>query len=365
VSKIGFYLPNLDGGGAERIALVISAEFLKRGHQVDLILGMMKGQLQSLIPPGARVINLHAPRMLTTLSGLIRYLSTEGPDGLIATPDMANVIALWARLLSTRKTRVLIGNHIFLSAMVKNASDLRERLYPLFLNLFYRTAHNVFAVSKGAADNLAKRARIPRQRIHVVYNPIPYQEIVSASVLPCDHPWFASPSSPVILAAGRLTAQKDYPTLLNAFALIRKVRLARLIVLGEGKLRQELIDLSASLGVALDVDFLGFVHNPYKYMSRCQVFVLSSRYEGFGNVLVEALACGSQVVATDCPCGPAEILENGIYGRLTPVGDPKALAGAIEAALDLPLPADRLREHAQVFSVETAADSYLDLLGLS
>jgi glycosyltransferase involved in cell wall biosynthesis len=166
----------------------------------------------------------------------------------------------------------------------------------------------------------------------------------------------------VILGAGRLTAQKDFPTLIRAFALARAAQPMRLILLGEGELREPLRALAADLGIAAQVDLPGFVENPYAFMSRAHVFVLSSAWEGFGLVLVEAMACGTPVVSTDCPAGPAEILMGGRFGRLVPVGDAGAMAEAIRATLADPLPADRLRSRAGDFSLEKIGDEYFELL---
>jgi glycosyltransferase involved in cell wall biosynthesis len=179
------------------------------------------------------------------------------------------------------------------------------------------------------------------------------------------HPWFAPGEPPVILAAGRLTAQKDYPTLMRAFASLRKNRPAHLVILGEGEEHPRLQALAMELGIRADVDLPGFLDHPFPLMAHCQVLVLSSAWEGFGNVLVEALACGTQVVSTDCPSGPAEILEDGKYGRLVPVGDAVALAKAIEATLDRPYPVAMLRQRAQAFSSKDAVGQYLEALGIT
>jgi glycosyltransferase involved in cell wall biosynthesis len=219
------------------------------------------------------------------------------------------------------------------------------------------------------ADDLAAHFGIPRDRITVVHNPVVSGSLKEKAAAPVDHPWLASGAPPVVLSAGRLHPTKDYPTLIRSFARLRQVREARLLILGSGKndeetarRRAELIELAAELGVSEDVDLPGFVPNPLPYMARAAVFVLSSLWEGFGNVLVEALACGCPVVSTDCPSGPAEILDHGRYGRLVPVGDDSAMAEAIAATLKSPPDRDVLRARGALFTVDRAVDAYLDLL---
>jgi glycosyltransferase involved in cell wall biosynthesis len=363
--KIAFFLPSLVGGGAERVCVNLAAGFLDEGLEVDFVLARAVGPLLKVVPVGAHTLDLSAKRTLAALFPLAAYLRRERPSALIAAPAHANLIAVWAKLLARVSTRVVITVHNTTSQSVSNIHKLQEKLYPFLLRLFQQAAHAIVAVSAGAADDLAQLTGIPRKRITVIYNPVVNSGIDRLKTAPLNHPWFAERSVPVVLAAGRLTVQKDYPTLLRAFAILRQRRPARLVILGEGAQLSELKSLASDLDIIPDLDMLGFVDNPYAFMSRCAVFVLSSAWEGFGIVLVEALACGTQVVSTDCQSGPAEILENGRYGRLVPVGDHVAMAEAIETALDHPLPPEALQARARAFSVESAVKKYLDMLGLS
>jgi glycosyltransferase involved in cell wall biosynthesis len=242
---------------------------------------------------------------------------------------------------------------------------LQEKLYPFLLRLFQRQADHIVAVSQGAADDLARTVHIPRERITVIYNPAVHPLLSELAAQPVVHPWFADGHPPVILAAGRLTPQKDYPTLLRAFSILRRKYMAHVVILGEGKELEGLQKLAEDLGIASDVAFLGFDINPYRYMTRCSIFVLSSLWEGFSIVLAEALACGAQIVSTDCPNGPAEILDHGKYGRLVPVGDAAAMAEAMELAMIVPVQTEMLRGRAEAFSIDTAVDKYLGILDLS
>jgi glycosyltransferase involved in cell wall biosynthesis len=365
MSKIAFFLPFLAGGGAERVCITLAEGFLNHGLEVDFVLASKTGPLLKTVPKGARIVELSARRTFTALLPLAAYLRRENPFALIAAPDHANLIAIWAKLLASNQTKVLIGNHIFLSVAIKNSRKIQEKIYPFLLNLFYRQAGVIVAVSRGAADEMARIARIPRDCIQTIYNPFPLAEITRlGSELPT-HPWFFPGEPPVILAAGRLSVQKDFFTLLRAFTVVRSHRRVRLVILGEGEELTHLQSLVSELGIGADVDFPGFLDPPYPFMTNSRVFVNSSAWEGFGNVLVEALACGAQVVATDCPSGPAEILEDGEHGRLVPVGDVIALADAIEDAIDHPLPVEGLKFRAKDFSSETAVDAYLQVLGLA
>jgi glycosyltransferase involved in cell wall biosynthesis len=364
-TKVAFFLPSLEGGGVERMAINLATGLLLRGYAVDFVLVHKTGSLLEIVPADARVIDLQASRALTAILGLSHYLRTNQPQALIAAPHHANLIAIWAKLLASARTKIAIGTYTNYSLTLRYTRKIQERVYPPLLRLFHHYSDAIIAVSEGAADDLARVTHIPRGRITVIYNPAITKEIEPLSQEPLDHPWFQPDSPPVILAAGRLNVAKDYPTLLKAFAGLRNRRPAKLVILGEGEKRAELTTLSEKLHITNDVDLPGFVLNPFRFMARCKVFVLSSIYEGFSCVIAEALACGAQVVSTDCPSGPAEILEHGRYGRLVPVGDPVALAEAMEQALMNPLPSDFLRRRAQFFSADRAIDQYLSALGLT
>jgi glycosyltransferase involved in cell wall biosynthesis len=222
-------------------------------------------------------------------------------------------------------------------------------------------AHAIVAPSQGAAENLARVTGIPRDSIEVIDNPVVSASLISKSRLPTDHHWLAG-NIPVVIGIGRLTRQKDFATLLRAFAVVRRQRPARLIILGEGEDRPALADLAMNLGIADDVDLPGFVANPYAILSRAALFVLSSRWEGLPGVLIEALACGTKVVATDCPSGPREILDNGAYGQLVPVGDDKAMAVAILRAITGEFVAADTATWIERFDVDPNVNRYLRLL---
>jgi glycosyltransferase involved in cell wall biosynthesis len=227
---------------------------------------------------------------------------------------------------------------------------------------YFREAEAILAVSNGVADDLAAVAALPRQAIRTIYNPVVTPDLQARASAPLDHPWFAPGAPPVLLGVGRLAAQKDFATLIRAFARVRARRPVRLMILGEGKKRRELEELADSLGVRQDLALPGFEENPFAYMARAAVFVLSSAYEGLPGVLIQAMASGCPVVSTDCPSGPMEILEHGSYGPLVPVGDDIAMAEAIQTVLDAPPSQERLRVRAAEFSMDRAVEQHLEVL---
>ena len=358
---IAFFLPSLNGGGAERIILNLMQGITARGLPVDLVLSAAKGPLLSHLPPSVRLVDLHAPRVLRSVGPLAEYLRRERPRALVSSMNYANLVAIWAARLAGRGTPVVVTVHTTPSHSRPQQSRPSARLWPLLLRMFYPWAASVVAVSRGAADDLAHWSGLPRNRVEVVYNPVITPAALAAAEQPPDHPWFAPGQPPVIMGVGRLTAQKDFPTLLRAFAEVRRKRAARLIILGEGEDRPSLTALAAELGVTQDLDLPGFRDNALAYMASSALFVLSSAWEGLPTVLIEALAVGTPVVSTDCPSGPREILQDGRLGPLVPVGDVHALAGAMVETMDRPertIPADALTP----FTRDAAVDHYLRLI---
>jgi glycosyltransferase involved in cell wall biosynthesis len=230
--------------------------------------------------------------------------------------------------------------------------------------MIYPRADGVIAVSRGVADDTLAITGLPPERVAVVRNPVITPALYDQAGAPCEHPWMTRPDRPVIVAAGRLTRQKDFATLIRAFARLHARRPCRLIILGEGSLRRVLERLAVQLSLADDLDMPGFVADPYPFLARAHLFVLSSAWEGSPNVLTEALALGTPVVATDCPSGPREILEGGRVAPLVPVGDDRALAEAMAAVLEAPPSAESLRAAAAEYTAAASARRYLEVLGV-
>jgi glycosyltransferase involved in cell wall biosynthesis len=262
-------------------------------------------------------------------------------------------------------TRVIVTERNTTTPAARRGRAWKRRYLPALLRHAYPMADAIVAVSDGVADRLAQATGLPRGLILTVYNPVVGPELAALAARPPGHPWLRPGGPPVVLGAGRLVEQKDFPTLVRAFALVRRARPARLVILGEGPAgaREGLQALAAGLGVAADLDLPGFVANPFAYMARASVFALSSLHEGLPGVLIQALACGCPAVSTDCPSGPREILDGGRHGPLVPVGDPAALARAILACLDDPSGREERIARGAAFSLDRAVDRYLELIG--
>jgi len=366
--RVAIFLSFSGDGGVEHMMVNLAGAMARLGVPVDLVRARVEGGHAARVPEGVRVVDLGAKHTWSSLPSLVRYLRRERPDALLAAKDRANRVALRARSLGGVPTRVAVrlGNH--LSRSLEGRSFLRQWARKAPMRRAYHRADAVIAVSRGVAEDTANITGLPRDAIHVLPNPVVTPDLEARAEPTPDHPWLAhrSPEDPpVLLAVGRLSRQKDFPTLLQAFALLRKERPARLVVLGEGRDRGILEEMAARLGIGGDIDFPGFVADPHPYMRRADLFVLSSAWEGSPNALTEALALGTPVVATDCPSGPREILEGGHYGPLVPVGDPEALADAMAATLRSPLPAESLRKGGDRYRDTESARAYLEVLGVS
>ena len=360
--KIALFLPDLSGGGAERMMVNLACGFANRGAKVDMVLLRKEGSYLSLIPSSVRIVDLQVERTVRGILPLAGYLRREHPAALLSTFVNVNIAALLARRLANIPVRIVIrqprretANH---STPVRPLMYFGYRLQ----SSIYGWADEIVAVSRGVANDMVQNIGVPSDRMHVINNPVVTPKLFQQASEPIDHPWFAPGNQQVILAAGRLVHEKDFPTLIYAFAKVRRRRPTKLVILGEGKSRPMLERLRDSLGLHEAIDLPGFVKNPYAFMARAAVFVLSSRLEGSPNVLVEAMACGTPVVSTDCPSGPSETLEDGRFGRLVPVSEASALANAIVETLDAPLPGVILQRRARDFAVERSVDQYLRVL---
>ncbi|KEZ78483.1 glycosyltransferase [Salinisphaera hydrothermalis] len=395
-THIAFYIPTLAGGGAERVMLRLADEFARRGHRVDLVVNREQGAYAGAISPHLRSVvvlnrqNKWAARLsiaranpgdigvllrpvllapmpimgLRYVSSLADYLRRERPALLISALFYANLGAIWARRLAGVETRLIVTQHNSVSQLIadgqaRRGEGWRWRHLPALLKRAYMSADRVAAVSDGAADDLARTTGLPRDRVITLYNPSCTPEVLDREGAPPADDWFATGAPPVVLGVGRLEAQKDFTTLIRAFARVRKKRLARLIILGEGGLRHDLEAEAVRSGVAEDVRLPGWVDNPYDYMQYSAVFVLSSAWEGLSTALIEAMGSGCAVVSTDCPSGSREILADGRFGPLAEVGDEAGLSAAIDQMLDAPTPRAELVARARDFSVETSVRRYL------
>ncbi len=390
---VALFLRSLAGVGPVRVLLDLARELVQREFRVDLVVAYGSGAYQDHVPPGVHLVNLEArlaqaclprllgngellralgpipwlpgsPRVLGAIPALADYLQHQRPDVLLAAQHYGNLAAACAHALAGSPGRLLLSQRTQLSVYLRAGRTPRKRLALNPIRRLYPRAEQVICVSRGVAADLQALTGLPAERLPVIYNPVVTPELARQAAKPSGHPWLDTPDGPpVVLAAGRLHYQKDFPTLLRAFAALRRQRPARLVLLGEGRDRRALGTLARQLGIAGDLDMPGFVDNPFAFMARAALFTLSSRYEGLPGVLIQAMACGCPVVSTDCPSGPAEILEQGRWGRLTPVGDTGALASAMSATLDTPADRAALAGRAQAFSMKRTLDRYLGLLG--
>ncbi|MFW6357818.1 MAG: glycosyltransferase [Chroococcales cyanobacterium] len=369
------FLVKLTPGGIERIALTSLQALAKLNLSLDLVNTGSTSPQMDFLPDSVRVIHLHrdiessVKRSYSLILPLTDYLRKEHPDILISHLVYVNFISIIARFLAQSSSKLILVEHLpLLSQLQPEKQQLKtqnrqtQALLIGLRRLLYPLADQVVAVSNGIAELLAADLKMKPSSIRVIYNPVMNSSLLEKAQESIEHPWFECTQPPVIIANGRLAVEKDYPTLIKAFALLRQKRPAHLLILGEGNLRPSLERLIEKYQLTSEVSLLGFVTNPYVYMRRASVLVLSSRWEGLPTVLIEALAVGCQVVSTDCPYGPAEILAEGTYGRLVPMGDVEALAAAMAQALDNPINPELLKKRSQEFSVEKAVSQYLKLM---
>ncbi len=351
-------------GGVERMMMNLVEGFAARGCRVDLLALGEPGVVLNRLPAGVAYVDLGVRHSTLAVPGLTRYLRRYRPAALLVAKDRAIRSAAVARRLAGVSTRLIgrLGTH--LSTSLEGQGRLRRQSRYLPMRWCYPMVDAVVAVSEGVAQDVRRITGLSVARVPVIRNPVVTADLLSSARQPVDHPWFRHGEPPVILGVGRLTRQKDFPTLVRAFARLRRARPCRLFILGEGRQRAQLQALTETLGVAADVHLAGAVSNPYAYLRRAGLFVLASMWEGSPNALTEALALGTPVVATDCPSGPREILADGRYGPLVPVGESEALARAMAAVLERPLAPQRLQEAATGYTVEASTAAYLHVLGI-
>ncbi|MBE1160434.1 glycosyltransferase [Dyella acidiphila] len=351
---LAFFLPSLDGGGAERIALMLAGQFASMGYKCDMVIAIRKGKLLSSVPSNVRLIVLDKQKTLDSFFALAAYLRREKPDVLMATVFSGNIAACLAYLLSGCSTRLVLGECSLPDYDAIGASPTQTLLNKLSARLLYRCAAASIAISTGVKQSLIREKLISPERIHVIPYPVdnPYQP----------HDPQLDGKIPELIACGRLVPQKDHATLIKAFAQVRKSCPAKLTILGEGPLLPSLQALVKEHGVEDSVTFAGFVYPPEEQMRRASIFVHTAIYEGFGVVLLEALASGCNVVATDCPGGVRDILGDSQYGALVPVGDVAAISEAVISVLNGTRSFPSPEAHLRSFSLEHIADRYLPVL---
>lgn len=362
-ARIALLLPDLAGGGAERVVTLLAGEFARRGHQVDLLLGRAEGPYRDTLPQSLNVHELAAPSWprataclgLATALGLRRYLVESKPAVLMSSITGANLVACAVMALAASKVRLVIRE-------ANTSTNRRSALRTTACRWLYTQGNAFIGNSKGVVEDLVRDLGVAAPCVHLIHNPIDLDCVQQQARLPSPHPWFDDGGPPVVLGMGRLTEQKGFDVLLSAMAELTRRRRARLIVLGDGPDAKALHRQARALGIGHLTQFVGFQCNPYAWLGRCHLYCLPSRWEGFPQTLMEALSLGRRVVASDCHSGPREMLEDGRYGLLVPVGEVAALAEAIERALDQPRATAMQVTGVRRFALGAQADKYLKVL---
>jgi glycosyltransferase involved in cell wall biosynthesis len=351
-------------GGITTNLFNLANEFKQRGVDVEIIAFPPKNTLLSTprLASDIRVVAFKAKHKSGQLMKLSGYLNASRPDALFAAGHRYNLLAAWSRRIRGGATRVVLSVRNNVSSGLEGENMINTWLRWRSISRFYPWADGISAVSRGVADDLTAHTRIRPEQVKTLFNPVVTPLLFERAQVPPEHPWFLPDEPPVILGIGRLERQKDFGTLIQAFAQVRRQQDCRLMILGEGPLRSQLEALAADLGLKEDVALPGFVENPYAYLLRAGLFVLSSLFEGLPTALIEAMALKVPVVASDCPSGPREILDEGRYGPLVPMGDATALAAAMLKALKAPPDPTALQRRAARFGGDRVIDAYLRYL---
>jgi glycosyltransferase involved in cell wall biosynthesis len=358
--EITFFLPSLVGGGAEKAIITLANAFVERNLQVTLIVGIADGILKPTVDKRVRIVNLGCERVIKCILPLARFLIAKRPKFLLSAMNHANIAVVLAAKLSGRRTKIVVCEHANYSLLIASKGKIKAVILNAITKIAYLQADKIVAVSEGAANSLCSLIKIDRSRIEVIYNPAcPSSEQLN-NIKNVSHQFFDKKNF-IIIAAGRLSPEKDFETLIRAFAIVKYKIPCKLIIIGEGPERDSLGNLIIDLNLSSDVLLPGFVNNPLDWISCSSLFVLSSLSEAFGNVLVEAMACGIPVVSTSCNSGPEEILENGKWGRLVPPQNAEALSQAIYDGLTCSRSPDVILR-AQSFSIARSVARYLEVV---
>jgi glycosyltransferase involved in cell wall biosynthesis len=362
-------LPTLRVGGAEKVMIELANGLARHKWPVQLLTMSADGPLAGSLSPRVEIVDLACGTYRKAVFALAHHYERVRPQIVLTSLYATGLAAIAAKIISAYKPKIVIGAHNSLRSKSTRPDNVKDKylLLPLCRALF-PSADAFVPVSQGVGKELQAILKLPDKKVRVIYNPVVSPQLLAQTGEPVDHPWLADPAArafKTLVSVGRLVEQKGFDVLVKAFARVSDGRDCRLIIVGDGPLRAELQTLADELGIGSQVDLVGVQDNPYKFVSRADLFVLSSRWEGLGNVLIEALACGCPVVATDCHYGPSEILRGGAYGRLAPVDDPDALASCILDALESHVFMHHnkvaLREGALRFTAEHSVEKYMAL----
>lgn len=363
--KLTLVCQSMRGGGVESLTTAIANNLFVRGYSIDLVLLEKKGPNLACLADGVRVIDIGRRGIAGSIVALARYFRAHEPVVVLSALTHPTLITILARWLSRRQFRLATSVHSDLHMVLNRYGPIARQKLLVYLSWIYPRCDAVVAVSEGVRRSIVNVGKVPPDKVVRIYNPVVPSNLSDLLAEPLTHPWFQSEQPPVILGVGRLVPAKDFDTLLHAFAQVRRKESCRLVILGSGNQRVALQSLISELKIADSVDMPGYVSNPYPWFAGASVFALSSVREGLGNVIIQALACGTPVVATDCPSGPREILDDGAFGRLVPPRSPEALAEGILATLNDKndvATQQRRRDRANSFTVDRAVDLYEQVL---
>ena len=358
--KLAIFIPSLSGGGAER-AMIAVANGLAESHLVDLVVSDAKGAYKDEVSKNVNIIDFKSSRLLYSLLKLRNYIVTQRPTTLLSVLTTANILSICSRFLSRSKCRLILSERASISAALSDNSSWQAKLLPFLIQKLYNYSDMIVSVSEGISKELISNFGINSEKSIVIHNPVVNDFLIKKSNEPLENIYFDHKNIPMVLGVGRLTSQKNFSLLIKSFAIVREKIEAKLVILGEGPLREELKQLSKDLRIEKDVHLPGFVDNPFAWMKNSKVFVLSSNYEGLPNALIQAMACGTQVISTNCPTGPDEILEGGKWGGLVDVGDLEGLSREVLVALKKNDLKDSV-SRANYFSQDRAIELYEQLL---
>lgn len=361
---IALFLPSLAAGGAERVFVRLAHLFQQRGLHVDLLVARHDGPLRAEVPNTVRLVDLEASRPSRAIPALVRYLRRNRPKAVMSALTHTNIALAIAHRLAKVSSRCVLSEHSDLRVCLPEAKTYFDLIITRLLGrLVYPWADAIVAVSQGVAESVVETFGLRSDLVHVIYNPIDVDDIRRLSQQ--DEGKFPWPEGlPVVVSVGRLVPAKDHSCLINAFARLNENFPCYLAILGEGEERERLTRLIEKLGLASRVWMPGFVPNPFPWMAKASLLVFSSRWEGLGVVLLEGLALGIPIVSTDCPSGPAEVLEHGRFGTLVPPGDPEKLALAMAKVLASEAPGPPREDALARFDPNRVVEQYCKVFGI-
>ena len=361
IKHIALFIGSMRMGGAERASLNLINEFASRGIRCDLVLIQEEGEFLDDIHPDVHIVPLGKGRTLFSGYALRRYLKTFRPQIMIAAQTHVQLLALWACKKAVIKVPLILNEHSTFSTN-HPFSSMKGIIIRKLAKRWFPHANVITAVSEGVRNDLLNEFPELEDKTIIIYNPVINQSLMEKSMEKIELPWQVDSSIPMILAAGRLVADKNFDLLIRAVATARETRRIRLVILGEGEEKYNLAHVAQQTELGEDISLHGYTKNPYAWMRKADLFVLSSRREGLPMVLIEAMAAGCKVISTDCPSGPREILQEGKLGILVPVGDTQAMSDAIIKSLMISGSDQAVQEALKPYHVTTVCDQYLELM---